>query len=198
MEAKIYTDCVRYYPFVLGAQPVRMIDLAAFYAAVANEGARPHAACDRRDRAGRPHDLRISEGAAVLADRRRRRRQLLSAQDHAAGRGGARHRARDRRPVALCRRQDRHHRRRRRRLVRRLHQRRDDRGLGRLRQRRRQAPLARLQRDRRAGGAADLQAHSRGHMGRAYRAEGAARRPVARGAAAAHRRADRLCSAAFL
>jgi penicillin-binding protein 1A len=39
--AKIYTDCVRYYPFVLGAQPLRMIDLAAFYAAVANEGARP-------------------------------------------------------------------------------------------------------------------------------------------------------------
>ena len=39
--AKIYTDCVRYYPFVLGAQPVHMIDLAAFYAAVANEGARP-------------------------------------------------------------------------------------------------------------------------------------------------------------
>jgi penicillin-binding protein 1A len=39
--AKIYTDCVRYYPFVLGAQPVRMIDLAAFYAAVANEGVRP-------------------------------------------------------------------------------------------------------------------------------------------------------------
>jgi membrane carboxypeptidase/penicillin-binding protein len=32
---------VRYYPFILGAQPVRMIDLAAFYAAVANEGARP-------------------------------------------------------------------------------------------------------------------------------------------------------------
>ena len=41
VAAKIYTDCVRYYPFVLGAQPVRMIDLAAFYAAVANEGARP-------------------------------------------------------------------------------------------------------------------------------------------------------------
>ena len=34
-------ECERYYPFVLGAQPVRMIDLAAFYAAVANEGARP-------------------------------------------------------------------------------------------------------------------------------------------------------------
>src|SRR5262249_3130241 len=38
---KIYTQCVRYYPFVLGAEPVRMIDLAAFYAAVANEGALP-------------------------------------------------------------------------------------------------------------------------------------------------------------
>ncbi|MDE2284660.1 MAG: transglycosylase domain-containing protein [Hyphomicrobiales bacterium] len=45
VAAKIYKDCVRYYPFVLGAQPVRMIDLAAFYAAVANEGAlpQPHA-----------------------------------------------------------------------------------------------------------------------------------------------------------
>ena len=41
MEAQLYTECVRYYPFVLGAQPVRLIDLAAFYAAIANEGARP-------------------------------------------------------------------------------------------------------------------------------------------------------------
>src|SRR4026208_1612607 len=41
VAAKIYADCVRFYPFVLGAQPVRMIDLAPFYAAVANEGARP-------------------------------------------------------------------------------------------------------------------------------------------------------------
>jgi membrane carboxypeptidase/penicillin-binding protein len=41
VAAKIYRDCVRFYPFVLGAQPVRMIDLAAFYAAVANEGALP-------------------------------------------------------------------------------------------------------------------------------------------------------------
>ena len=190
--AKIYTDCVRYYPFVLGAQPVHMIDLAAFYAAVANEGARPQPHAIDAHRGQRQSDLRISQGAAVLADQRRRRGQLLSAQDHAAGRGGARHRARHRRPVALCGRQDRHHRGRGRRLVRRLHQRCDDRGLGRLRQRRRQAPLARLQRDRRAGGAADLQAHSRGHMGRAYRAQGAARRPVARGAAAPYRRADRL------
>jgi penicillin-binding protein 1A len=45
VAAKIYPRCIRYYPFVLGAQPVPMIDLAAFYAAVANEGAlpRPHA-----------------------------------------------------------------------------------------------------------------------------------------------------------
>jgi penicillin-binding protein 1A len=41
VAAKIYNHCIHYYPFVLGAQPVRMIDLAAFYAAVANEGARP-------------------------------------------------------------------------------------------------------------------------------------------------------------
>ena len=41
VAAKIYSNCIRYFPFVLGAQPVRMIDLAVFYAAVANEGARP-------------------------------------------------------------------------------------------------------------------------------------------------------------
>jgi 1A family penicillin-binding protein len=41
MEAQLYSQCVHYYPFVLGAQPVRPIDLAAFYAAVSNEGLRP-------------------------------------------------------------------------------------------------------------------------------------------------------------
>jgi 1A family penicillin-binding protein len=41
IEAQVYRDCVGYYPFVLGAQPVRLIDLAAFYAAIANEGFRP-------------------------------------------------------------------------------------------------------------------------------------------------------------
>jgi membrane carboxypeptidase/penicillin-binding protein len=41
MEAQIYRDCARYYPFVLGAQPVRPVDLAAFFAAIANEGVRP-------------------------------------------------------------------------------------------------------------------------------------------------------------
>jgi 1A family penicillin-binding protein len=41
LEAGIYRECMRYYPFVLGAQPVRPVDLAAFYAAIANEGVRP-------------------------------------------------------------------------------------------------------------------------------------------------------------
>jgi len=41
VEAQIYRECLRYYPFVLGAQPVRPIDLAAFYASIANEGLRP-------------------------------------------------------------------------------------------------------------------------------------------------------------
>ena len=41
LEAQIYHECVHYYPFVLGAQPVRPVDLAAFYAAIANEGTRP-------------------------------------------------------------------------------------------------------------------------------------------------------------
>jgi penicillin-binding protein 1A len=40
LDAGIYPECIKNYPFVLGAQPVRMIDLAAFYAAIANEGAR--------------------------------------------------------------------------------------------------------------------------------------------------------------
>src|SRR4029079_7169042 len=41
IEARVYTKCERYYPFVLGAQPVRPVDLAGFYAAIANEGKRP-------------------------------------------------------------------------------------------------------------------------------------------------------------
>ena len=40
-EAQLYSRCDRYYPFVLGAQPVRPVDLAALYAALASEGARP-------------------------------------------------------------------------------------------------------------------------------------------------------------
>jgi membrane carboxypeptidase/penicillin-binding protein len=41
VELKIYKECQRYYPFVLGAQPVRPIDIAQFYATIANEGMRP-------------------------------------------------------------------------------------------------------------------------------------------------------------
>src|SRR5207244_5610853 len=41
LEAQIYRECQHYYPFVLGAQPVRPVDLAAFYATIANEGMRP-------------------------------------------------------------------------------------------------------------------------------------------------------------
>jgi 1A family penicillin-binding protein len=41
VEARIYSQCERFYPFILGAQPVRPIDMAAFYAAVANEGGLP-------------------------------------------------------------------------------------------------------------------------------------------------------------
>jgi membrane carboxypeptidase/penicillin-binding protein len=41
LEAQIYHECMPYYPFVLGAQPVRPIDLAAFYATIATEGKRP-------------------------------------------------------------------------------------------------------------------------------------------------------------
>jgi penicillin-binding protein 1A len=38
---KIYKECERYYPFVLGAQPARPIDLALFYSTIANEGMQP-------------------------------------------------------------------------------------------------------------------------------------------------------------
>jgi penicillin-binding protein 1A len=41
IELRLYAQCERYYPFILGAQPVRVVDLAAFYATVANEGQRP-------------------------------------------------------------------------------------------------------------------------------------------------------------
>ena len=40
LEAKVYRECMNNYPFILGAQAVRMIDLAPLYAAIASEGAR--------------------------------------------------------------------------------------------------------------------------------------------------------------
>ena len=72
VAAKIYTECVRYYPFVLGAQPVRMIDLAGFYAAVANEGALPQPHAIEFDRNGRPYGFSVSEYAAAAYRRSRR------------------------------------------------------------------------------------------------------------------------------
>jgi penicillin-binding protein 1A len=38
-EAHLYPECLRLYPFILGAQAIRIIDLASFYSAIANEGA---------------------------------------------------------------------------------------------------------------------------------------------------------------
>ena len=74
VEAQIYRECVRYYPFVLGAQPVRPIDLAAFYAAIANEGLRPAPSCDRiRSSAmARPiyrHDQKSRRARSASVDR---------------------------------------------------------------------------------------------------------------------------------
>ena len=70
LEAQIYVECVRYYPFVLGAQPVRLIDLAAFYAAIANEGVRPAPLRGRVDRAGRQGRLSARAEAAGDASAR--------------------------------------------------------------------------------------------------------------------------------
>jgi 1A family penicillin-binding protein len=54
LEAQLYKACEPYYPFVLGSQPVRLLDLVAFYAAIANEGARPNPyAIEAIDDAGR-------------------------------------------------------------------------------------------------------------------------------------------------
>lgn len=41
VAASLYEKCELLYPFVLGAQPLRIVDLAAFYAAIVNGGTRP-------------------------------------------------------------------------------------------------------------------------------------------------------------
>jgi membrane carboxypeptidase/penicillin-binding protein len=65
----LYKDCMRYYPFVLGAQPVRPIDLASFYATIANEGLRatPYSieAIERSGKAVYQRDNRASEVAGA-------------------------------------------------------------------------------------------------------------------------------------
>ena len=79
LEAQIYHECVRYYPFVLGAQPVRPVDLAAFYAAIANEGLRPSPyVIESIERGGR---MVYRHDPSLRPDLLGRPRRLLSAQD---------------------------------------------------------------------------------------------------------------------
>ena len=83
LQAKIYPECMKNYPFVLGAQSLRMIDLAAFYAAIVNEGHARHPLRDRFDRAERPCRLQAS-GRRAGDDGRRRPRRVLPAPHHPA------------------------------------------------------------------------------------------------------------------
>ncbi|TDR85460.1 penicillin-binding protein 1A [Enterovirga rhinocerotis] len=74
LEAELYAECERYYPFVLGAQPVRPIDLAVLYAAIANEGIRPS-----------PHVLEsVAEGDRVLYRREARAPVAIRSADNVA------------------------------------------------------------------------------------------------------------------
>ncbi|MBM1174168.1 penicillin-binding protein 1A [Microvirga arabica] len=74
LEAQLYLECTPHYPFVLGAQPVRMLDLAAFYAAIANEGAMPV-----------PHAIEaVEQGGQVIYGRKARPLTRLGSADAAA------------------------------------------------------------------------------------------------------------------
>lgn len=74
LEAQLYLECTPHYPFVLGAQPVRMLDLAAFYAAIANEGAMPA-----------PHAIEtVEQGGRVVYGRKARSLTRLGSTDAAA------------------------------------------------------------------------------------------------------------------
>ncbi|RAI32425.1 penicillin-binding protein 1A [Rhodoplanes serenus] len=91
LEAQVYRDCVGYYPFVLGAQPVRMIDLAAFYAAVANEGNRPEPyAVEAVEEQGQPVFRRTPETRALAGGDRVAFVQLRSMMQGVLSRGTAR------------------------------------------------------------------------------------------------------------
>ena len=107
-EAQVYKDCVRYYPFVLGAQPARLVDLAAFYAAIATEGARPSPhVIESVEQNGRTD---LSQQIGTDLARLRRPGGVLPAQVDAAGGRGARHREFYQASCAICWRQDRHQR----------------------------------------------------------------------------------------
>ncbi len=74
LEAQVYRECLRYYPFVLGAEPVRPIDLAAFYATIANEGLRPA-----------PHVIdSIERNGTVIYRHDPKSSVMISSVDHAA------------------------------------------------------------------------------------------------------------------
>jgi membrane carboxypeptidase/penicillin-binding protein len=74
VEAQIYHECLRYYPFVLGAEPVRPIDLAAFYASIANEGLRPA-----------PHVVEsIERNGSIIYRRDPKSSVTINSVDHAA------------------------------------------------------------------------------------------------------------------
>ena len=108
LEVQIYRDCMRYYPFVLGAQPVRPVDLAAFYAAIANEGLRPVPyAVELIERDGEPIYRHEENSIAISSVDHAAFYQLKTMLQGVLARGTARSIA-SLRP--LCRRQDRYNR----------------------------------------------------------------------------------------
>ena len=69
VEARIYGECMKNYPFVLGAQALRMINLAGFYASIASEGQRitPYA-IDAIEQDGKPVYRHAVTKPTYLAD----------------------------------------------------------------------------------------------------------------------------------
>jgi penicillin-binding protein 1A len=69
VEARIYSECMKNYPFVLGAQALRMINLASFYASIASEGQRitPYA-IDAIEQDGKTVYRHVPPKPAYLAD----------------------------------------------------------------------------------------------------------------------------------
>ena len=60
-QLKIYKECIPYYPFVLGAQPVRPLDLASFLCHDRERRCSPDPLCDRQDHPGRKDSLSARE-----------------------------------------------------------------------------------------------------------------------------------------
>jgi membrane carboxypeptidase/penicillin-binding protein len=91
LELKIYRDCMKFYPFVLGAQPVRPIDLAAFYAAIASEGERPSPhAVESIEQDGKTYGGEAPPAATVSASDRAVYYQLKTMMQGVLQRGTAR------------------------------------------------------------------------------------------------------------